>query len=322
MHIQSFGRSAVGQIIKHNMRTRETNATRKYKNENIDKSRTERNYTISTRPYGARQAYDNILSRDDVYVSTRKDLNTMCSLVLTLPKDYDGSPFSFFDNARESLDKMIGGEQWVVAARVHMDETTPHMHYMFVPVVPNESKDNPRSRAYGYDYTVSSKKLITRQFLRELHPRLEREMRKREPTRTINLCTGETRERGNMDIEKLQQKQRRQRLNEREKELKKREKYADRAERLADERLSRASDVLEARGDTLEKMVHEADKKRAVDALERDYLTAFERFLRDNCRIDSSDERNKWREKFIDYKEQAERERSEREHAPDIAPSR
>ena len=51
-----------------------------------------------------------------------------------------------------------------MAAVVHYDETTPHLHYAFVPVV----FDNKKSR-----YKVSAKEVLTRHDLQTFHDDLD-----------------------------------------------------------------------------------------------------------------------------------------------------
>ena len=41
----------------------------------------------------------------------------------------------FFEDAYQFVTAKVGGEQFVVAAVVHMDEATPHMHVTFIPTV-------------------------------------------------------------------------------------------------------------------------------------------------------------------------------------------
>jgi len=57
--------------------------------------------------------------------------------------------------------------QNVISAYVHMDETTPHMHFTFIPVTYDPKK--------GYD-KVSAKEVLTRLDLRTFHGDLDAEM--------------------------------------------------------------------------------------------------------------------------------------------------
>ena len=311
-HLKAFGRSAVGQIITHNCRTMRTHEQgRKFSNDNIDPSKTIKNYSliINSNLLKGKEKYDCILNRDDVYVPTRKDLNTLCSIVITLPKDYDGHAYDFFSNCKDVLDKMIGGAQWCVDAQVHNDETTPHMHYMFVPVVPNKDKDKPKTKAYGCDYKVSSKALCTRQFLRDLHPTLERELRAKEPNRTINILTDETREKGNISAKQLQQKERARRLEEREKALQEKEQLVIKREKAADKRLENAERTLTGG----KSFVREQLIKGYTESQEIAFLQGFYTFLEKNCKITDYRQQQHFANVFLQYKQDYEKQHQSRE---------
>ena len=66
------------------------------------------------------------MKRDDVVVAG--------SWVVTLPKEYKGDERRFFEETYRFLADRYG-EKNVISAWVHNDETTPHLHYKFVPVV-------------------------------------------------------------------------------------------------------------------------------------------------------------------------------------------
>ncbi|MCM0596380.1 plasmid recombination protein, partial [Periweissella fabaria] len=64
------------------------------------------------------------------------------------------------------------GQANAVAAVVHYDETTPHLHYAFVPVV----FDDKKSR-----YKVSAKEVLTRHDLQTFHEDLDQDLKKMLP---------------------------------------------------------------------------------------------------------------------------------------------
>lgn len=56
------------------------------------------------------------------------------STVITLPKDFDGDPREFFCHAYDGLKGIYHiTDDDVVSAYVHMDETSAHMHFNFIP---------------------------------------------------------------------------------------------------------------------------------------------------------------------------------------------
>ncbi|MBA5973538.1 plasmid recombination protein, partial [Leuconostoc mesenteroides] len=75
---------------------------------------------------------------------------------------------AFFEATTNFLNERYGQEN-AVAAVVHYDETTLHLHYAFVPVV----FDDKKSR-----YKVSAKEVLTRQDLQTFHEDLDQHLKK------------------------------------------------------------------------------------------------------------------------------------------------
>lgn len=117
------------------------------------------------------------------------------STIISLPKDYDGDPRTFFETSYEGMKKMYGlKDEDVVSAYVHMDESTPHMHFYFVPVVHEAEKER-----------VSWDKVMPRKMYKSQHEVLQRYMREKIPDATINLLNGET---IGIDVSKMDANQR------------------------------------------------------------------------------------------------------------------
>ena len=93
-------------------------------------------------------------------------------IVNSLPEDLAEAPYeqqsAFFEETTNFLNERYGQEN-AVAAVVHYDETTPHLHYAFVPVV----FDNKKSR-----YKVSAKEVLTRHDLQTFHDDLDQDLKK------------------------------------------------------------------------------------------------------------------------------------------------
>jgi hypothetical protein len=102
----------------------------------------------------------------------------MCSWVVTLPRtDEYGEERSYTEHEimgffREAYRMLADryGEKNVVSAYVHMDETTPHMHFAFVPVIEDKKRGGEK---------VSAKDVLTRQDLKTLHVDLQKRMDER-----------------------------------------------------------------------------------------------------------------------------------------------
>ena len=80
----------------------------------------------------------------------------MVDWVVTLPQSFDGDEQDFFQETYKFLNDRYGKEN-VISAYVHMDETTPHMHYAFVPVVEDKKKGG---------YKLSAKEAVNRKTCR------------------------------------------------------------------------------------------------------------------------------------------------------------
>ena len=91
----------------------------------------------------------------------RKDATVYCECIISsdsafFEKITEDSQKEFFKGALDYLKNKIG-EEFIISANVHLDETTPHMHVGFVPIIDN---------------SLSAKKLIDRKFLRDVQDQL------------------------------------------------------------------------------------------------------------------------------------------------------
>nr|WP_244877090.1 plasmid recombination protein [Carnobacterium mobile] len=76
----------------------------------------------------------------------REDVKVGCSWIVTLPSTLkeknEQDQREFFEKTYAFLTERYGGEKNVLSAQVHNDETTPHLHFAFIPVVWDEKKNN------------------------------------------------------------------------------------------------------------------------------------------------------------------------------------
>ena len=172
MHITKFKLSSMGQIFAHV--NRDKNQTRKYGNADIDPRKTYRNYDLQ---HGDIDALQKRL--EEVSHTKRHDLVACCGVVVTLPqellKDEHGQLQSqFFEDVKKFLDDKFG-KQNCIYATVHNDESTPHMHYGFVPTVVKQRKYRSADKK-GQTYTqerVCAKEVVTKDMLSKLHDELQ-----------------------------------------------------------------------------------------------------------------------------------------------------
>ena len=177
MHYEKFKANMVVKELKHD--SRETNIK---VNENIDRERTKQNYDLMNRP----NPYEYYKERlGQVKVQKRDDVNTLCSWIVTLPKqDFtEEEQQKFFKVAFEEFCKRYGKEN-CISAYVHNDEAgQPHMHFKFIPVV----KDKKRPERYK----VSAFECVKRNDLKKIHIDFQKLMAK-EFGRPIDILNGAT----------------------------------------------------------------------------------------------------------------------------------
>ncbi|OAV74515.1 hypothetical protein Barb7_01982 [Bacteroidales bacterium Barb7] len=153
-------RAATGHMFKHYERARDEQGDYvKFGNEDIDLTRSHLNYNLAPAHQDGQGSF--VRQRcSEVRMQNRKDVNVMCSWVVTAPKDLPQADESkFFLKTYDFLAERYGKEN-IVSAFVHLDETTPHMHFAFVPVVTDEKRGG---------YKVSAKECVTKSDLKTFH---------------------------------------------------------------------------------------------------------------------------------------------------------
>lgn len=140
----------------------------KFKNQDIDKTRSYLNYNLApNRNLSQREILNNRLS--EVKVLKRDDVNVTCNWVITLPKKIKENSEEeklFFKETYNFL-KNKYGEKNVISSYVHKDEITPHMHFCFIPIVIDKKKNIEK---------VSAFELITKKELNSFHKELNNYM--------------------------------------------------------------------------------------------------------------------------------------------------
>ena len=156
-----FGKYKSGNVFglqKHNQRE-----NKNYSNMDIDKARTPLNYDlINKNDINYLERVKTIIEANRASErAIRKDATVYCECIISSDGAFfenltDDKQKEFFKSSLDYLKNRIG-EEFIVSANVHLDETTPHMHVGFVPIIEN---------------SLSAKKLIDRKFLREVQDQL------------------------------------------------------------------------------------------------------------------------------------------------------
>ena len=134
LHMSKFKKDAIRGIQSHNRRERESHS-----NPDIDYSRSVGNYDLhESASDNYAQAIQNRIDDLLMVKAVRKDAVHMCGLIVSSDKSFftrmgKEETRRFFAEAAAYLTDFVGREN-VVSAMVHMDEKTPHMHFLHVPV--------------------------------------------------------------------------------------------------------------------------------------------------------------------------------------------
>ena len=131
--------NSVGALLRHNNRTPNDNA--EHSNEEIDLSRTIENYYLKK---GSTELLKHRL--DEIFCTGRKDQIVLGEICVTLPQDVDESDEHTFFQSVYDFFCMDFGERNIINAVVHRDETKPHLHLDFVPVVTGEMEYDTRNK--------------------------------------------------------------------------------------------------------------------------------------------------------------------------------
>ncbi|MFI3255183.1 MAG: MobV family relaxase [Eubacteriales bacterium] len=157
-HCEKFGKSAMGKMFCHYARLNgERNG-----NQEIDHSKSCLNYNLAVHQEMAQLDFLN-QRLGEIHVHNRKDVNVFCDWVVTAPKDLPDTDLDLFFKSTYGFLEGRYGKENVISAYVHMDETTPHLHFAFVPVVRDKKRDG---------FKLSAKEKISRIELKQFHPAL------------------------------------------------------------------------------------------------------------------------------------------------------
>lgn len=154
-HMAKYKAAAVGLMLHHYDRDRSATLAR----DNVDGTRTHLNYTVGEQR--GRDYIDALVAEveESQGRSVRSDAVRMADWVITLPPDVrEGDEGKFFEEAYRFVEQRYGDEN-CLGGRVHMDETTPHMH---VPIVPVIEREDGR-------LALSAKEMFDRADLRTFH---------------------------------------------------------------------------------------------------------------------------------------------------------
>ena len=107
----------------------------------IHKQNSIKNYSIKSINTSYQKAFKNLKEQYNLKGQIKKVSNVMCELIITSDKYFfdligENETKRYFQMAYDFVkDYQNLGEQYIVSAKVHLDETTPHLHIVFIPVI-------------------------------------------------------------------------------------------------------------------------------------------------------------------------------------------
>ena len=133
---ENYKMGQLALIYRHNER-KNTN----YSNKDINKQNSIKNYSIKSINTSYQKAFKNLKEQYNLKGQIKKVSNVMCELIITSDKNFfdligENETKRYFQMAYDFVkDYQSLGEQYIVSAKVHLDETTPHLHIVFIPVI-------------------------------------------------------------------------------------------------------------------------------------------------------------------------------------------
>ena len=140
-----YKRENLKGIYRHNERK-----NKNYSNANIDKEKSYLNYSIKTPQYSYEKEFERIRKQYDLKGQIKTVSNIACEYIITSDKEFferigESETKRYFETAYNFVAEYKNlGEQYIISAKVHMDEETPHMHLIFLPVVHTTDKKGNR----------------------------------------------------------------------------------------------------------------------------------------------------------------------------------
>ena len=136
-----YKRENLKGIYRHNERK-----NKNYSNTNIDKEKSYLNYSIKDPQYSYEKEFERIRKKYDLKGQIKVVSNIACEYIITSDKKFfdtigEEETKRYFETAYNFVAEYKNlGQQYIMSAKVHMDEETPHMHLIFLPVVHTTDK--------------------------------------------------------------------------------------------------------------------------------------------------------------------------------------
>ena len=138
----NYKKDNLAGLYKHNER-KNTN----YSNKDIIRDNSVKNYSLKQCNTTYTNALKILQQENNLKGRIIKTTNVVCEFIITSDRDFfqrigEIETKRYFETAYKFVANYQNlGEKYILSAKVHMDETTPHLHLVFVPVVHIKDKN-------------------------------------------------------------------------------------------------------------------------------------------------------------------------------------
>ena len=138
---EKYKREDLKGIYRHNERK-----NKNYSNKNINQELSYLNYSLKDCKHSYEKEFELIREKYNLKGQIKTVSNIVCEYIITSDKEFFNSigeeeTKRYFKTAYKFVcDYKNLGEQYILSAKIHMDEETPHMHLVFIPVVHTQDK--------------------------------------------------------------------------------------------------------------------------------------------------------------------------------------
>lgn len=132
----NYKKDNLAGLYKHNER-KNTN----YSNKDINRQNSTKNYSLKKCSTTYWNAFKTLQNQYDLKGRIISTTNIICEFVITSDNDFfnrigETETLRYFKTAYKFVASYQSlEEEFIVSAKIHMDETTPHMHIVFIPVI-------------------------------------------------------------------------------------------------------------------------------------------------------------------------------------------
>ena len=187
-HVEKLTAGAMNGLDRHCSRKNNN-----YKNKMIDPEKTHLNYALDNNENPLEYFKQRM---GEVRINQRRDdIKVAASWVVTQPRDVTPKESRKFFEAVHNFLAEKYGEKNIIWSRVHMDESTPHLHFCFMPVTPDKKHEGQEK--------LCAKDVLNRADLQRFHGELSAAVA-RVFGRDIGIETGKTEK--NLPLETLKVK--------------------------------------------------------------------------------------------------------------------